>query len=136
MRGGSWNNNPQNVRVFEQLAHNGSRPVRSNRNRNEPTNRNNNIGFRCAGYAERGPGSVWGQRASAGLLHGDSGRANSASGPLIPTLGLRAARQTAKSSGLSRSQLASVSPERGSHKYIDIIKDVVSVIHLGERNRV
>ncbi len=42
MRGGSWNNNPQNVRV-------------SNRNRNEPTNRNNNIGFRCAGYAERGP---------------------------------------------------------------------------------
>ena len=44
MRGGSWNNNPQNVRV-------------SNRNRNEPTNQNNNIGFRCAGYAERGP--VW-----------------------------------------------------------------------------
>jgi hypothetical protein len=41
MRGGSWNNNPENVRV-------------SNRNRNEPANRNNNIGFRCAGYAERG----------------------------------------------------------------------------------
>ena len=41
MRGGSWNDNPQNVRV-------------SNRNRNEPTNRNDNIGFRCAGYAERG----------------------------------------------------------------------------------
>lgn len=36
MRGGSWNNNPENVRV-------------SNRNRNEPENRNNNIGFRCAG---------------------------------------------------------------------------------------
>ena len=36
MRCGSWNNNPENVRV-------------SNRNRNEPTNRNNNIGFRCAG---------------------------------------------------------------------------------------
>jgi len=35
-RGGSWNNdNPRNVRS-------------SNRNRNEPTNRNNNIGFRCA----------------------------------------------------------------------------------------
>lgn len=46
MRGGSWNNNPENVRV-------------SNRNRNEPTNRNNNIGFRCAGYAERGF-VVWG----------------------------------------------------------------------------
>ena len=45
MRGGSWNNNPQNVRV-------------SNRNRNGPTNRNNNIGFRCAGYAERGLGSI------------------------------------------------------------------------------
>lgn len=42
MRGGSWNNNPDNIRV-------------SNRNRNEPTNRNNNIGFRCAGYAEPGP---------------------------------------------------------------------------------
>lgn len=45
MRGGSWNNNPQNIRV-------------SNRNRNEPTKRNNNIGFRCAGYAEPGPGVV------------------------------------------------------------------------------
>ncbi len=45
MRGGAWNNNPQNVRV-------------SNRNRNEPTNRNNNIGFRCAGYGERGLGGL------------------------------------------------------------------------------
>lgn len=35
LRGGSWNNNPRNVRV-------------SNRNRNEPDNRNNNIGFRCS----------------------------------------------------------------------------------------
>ena len=33
VRGGSWNNNPQNCRS-------------SNRNRNEPDNRNNNIGFR------------------------------------------------------------------------------------------
>ena len=41
LRGGAWNNNPRNVRV-------------SNRNRNEPTNRNNNIGFRCSGYAECG----------------------------------------------------------------------------------
>ena len=32
MRGGAWNNNPQNVRV-------------SNRNRNEPTNRNNKSAF-------------------------------------------------------------------------------------------
>ena len=33
VRGGSWNNNPQNCRV-------------ANRNRNNPDNRNNNIGFR------------------------------------------------------------------------------------------
>jgi formylglycine-generating enzyme required for sulfatase activity len=35
MRGGSWNNNGRNVRS-------------ANRNRNEPGNRNNNIGFRLA----------------------------------------------------------------------------------------
>ncbi|NUM78293.1 SUMF1/EgtB/PvdO family nonheme iron enzyme, partial [candidate division KSB1 bacterium] len=35
LRGGSWNNNPHNVRC-------------AYRNYNEPTNRNNNIGFRCA----------------------------------------------------------------------------------------
>lgn len=40
LRGGSWNNNPRNVRA-------------SNRNRNEPENRNNNIGFRCARDVER-----------------------------------------------------------------------------------
>jgi hypothetical protein len=33
LRGGSWNNNPRNVRC-------------ANRNRNNPDNRNNNIGFR------------------------------------------------------------------------------------------
>lgn len=36
LRGGSWNNNPRNLRV-------------SNRNRNEPAKRNNNNGFRCIG---------------------------------------------------------------------------------------
>jgi formylglycine-generating enzyme required for sulfatase activity len=36
LRGGSWDFGPTNVRV-------------SNRNRNEPENRNNNIGFRCLG---------------------------------------------------------------------------------------
>ena len=41
MRGGSWNNNTRNVRA-------------SCRNRNEPTNRNNNIGFRCVGDGETG----------------------------------------------------------------------------------
>ncbi|MFZ1804926.1 MAG: hypothetical protein E8D48_03455 [Nitrospira sp.] len=35
LRGGSWNNEPDNVRS-------------ANRNRNTPTNRNDNIGFRCA----------------------------------------------------------------------------------------
>ncbi|NLH47506.1 MAG: hypothetical protein GX444_02770 [Myxococcales bacterium] len=35
LRGGSWNNNPRNVRA-------------SNRNRNQPTNTNNNKGFRCS----------------------------------------------------------------------------------------
>ncbi|WP_229425770.1 SUMF1/EgtB/PvdO family nonheme iron enzyme [Lusitaniella coriacea] len=35
MRGGSWNNNPRNCRS-------------ANRNRNNPGNRNNNIGFRVA----------------------------------------------------------------------------------------
>ncbi|HDP99665.1 MAG TPA: hypothetical protein ENN22_10860 [bacterium] len=35
MRGGSWNNKPNNVRA-------------ANRDNNNPTKRNNNIGFRCA----------------------------------------------------------------------------------------
>lgn len=35
IRGGSWNNEPDNVRS-------------ANRNRNIPTKRNDNIGFRCA----------------------------------------------------------------------------------------
>ena len=35
LRGGSWSNNPQNLRS-------------ANRNNNKPSNRNNNIGFRCA----------------------------------------------------------------------------------------
>ncbi|WHZ13915.1 MAG: Nitrite reductase accessory protein NirV [Nitrospira sp.] len=33
IRGGSWNNKPENLRA-------------SNRNRNNPDNRNNNLGFR------------------------------------------------------------------------------------------
>jgi len=35
LRGGSWNNNDNNLRV-------------ANRNNNNPNNSNNNIGFRCA----------------------------------------------------------------------------------------
>jgi formylglycine-generating enzyme required for sulfatase activity len=41
LRGGSWNNNPQNLRS-------------ANRNRNQPDNRNNNIGFRLASTIMRG----------------------------------------------------------------------------------
>ena len=43
LRGGSWNNNPQNTRT-------------SNRNRNEPGKRNNNNGFRCLGDGRRRSG--------------------------------------------------------------------------------
>jgi len=35
LRGGSWNNNQRNARA-------------ANRNHNDPSNANNNIGFRCA----------------------------------------------------------------------------------------
>ncbi|MBT3314551.1 MAG: SUMF1/EgtB/PvdO family nonheme iron enzyme [Anaerolineae bacterium] len=35
LRGGSWNNNENNLRS-------------ANRNNNNPTNTNNNIGFRCS----------------------------------------------------------------------------------------
>jgi formylglycine-generating enzyme required for sulfatase activity len=38
LRGGSWNNNPTNLRS-------------ANRNRNTPDNRNNNNGFRLAAYS-------------------------------------------------------------------------------------
>ena len=40
LRGGSWNNNSSNLRA-------------SNRNDNEPENRNNNIGFRLSRDVER-----------------------------------------------------------------------------------
>ena len=43
LRGGSWNNNATNLRV-------------SNRNNNDPAERNNNIGFRCVRDEERGRG--------------------------------------------------------------------------------
>jgi formylglycine-generating enzyme required for sulfatase activity len=40
VRGGSWNDNARNVRS-------------AYRNRNEPGNRNDNLGFRCAGAHDR-----------------------------------------------------------------------------------
>lgn len=61
-RGGSWNNSAQNARV-------------ANRNRNDPTNRNNNLGFRLSstrhhpivefGLSPRGQG----RRPAPGLVH-------------------------------------------------------------------
>lgn len=49
LRGGSWNNNPRNIRS-------------ANRNRNTPENRNNNSGFRLAsasgGRGRLGPAGI------------------------------------------------------------------------------
>ena len=42
IRGGSWNNDAGNCRS-------------TYRNRNEPENRNNNLGFRCARAHDRAP---------------------------------------------------------------------------------
>lgn len=44
MRGGSWNNNPRNLRS-------------ANRNRNTPTDLNNNIGFRLCLHSSMGSAS-------------------------------------------------------------------------------
>ncbi|MEM6625098.1 MAG: SUMF1/EgtB/PvdO family nonheme iron enzyme [Pseudomonadota bacterium] len=44
LRGGSWNNNPQNLRS-------------ANRNRNTTTNRNNNVGFRVASTLHKWAGA-------------------------------------------------------------------------------
>ena len=45
MRGGSWNNDTNNVRA-------------ANRNRNTPDNRNDNVGFRCARSLSPGQNSA------------------------------------------------------------------------------
>ncbi|MBI5304227.1 MAG: hypothetical protein HY868_18995 [Chloroflexi bacterium] len=46
MRGGAWNNNSNNTRA-------------ANRNNNEPTNFNNNVGFRCARSRSAFPARMW-----------------------------------------------------------------------------
>jgi hypothetical protein len=56
IRGGSWNTKPRNVRS-------------ANRNRNEPDNRNNNLGFRLAQYTR----AAW-CRARSRSVHGRIGR--------------------------------------------------------------
>jgi hypothetical protein len=57
IRGGSWNNNPENLRA-------------SNRNRNNADNRNNNIGFRLAQSARTAPVRV---PARSRPVHGQVG---------------------------------------------------------------
>jgi Sulfatase-modifying factor enzyme 1 len=51
IRGGSWNNDAQNLRA-------------AYRNHNEPTNRNNNLGFRCAELTTKPDGSLLNRPAS------------------------------------------------------------------------
>jgi hypothetical protein len=55
LRGGSWNNNAQNVRS-------------AYRNANDPGNRNNNNGFRCARAHDRTGGSAPEQAAIPAIL--------------------------------------------------------------------
>ena len=60
LRGGSWNNKPQNERA-------------ANRNRNEPANRNNNNGFRLAStLSPAGTGLLTGNPGVQGSVHGAS----------------------------------------------------------------
>ena len=68
-RGGSWNNNPQNLRS-------------ANRNRNTPTNRNNNLGFRVASTPHPRP-------ARAGAITVAPGAHERRSGPFLMSPGLR-----------------------------------------------
>jgi Sulfatase-modifying factor enzyme 1 len=51
IRGGSWNDEAQNVRA-------------AYRNHNEPSNRNNNLGFRCAELTTEPDGSLLNRPAS------------------------------------------------------------------------
>ncbi|MES2298050.1 MAG: hypothetical protein V4582_13480 [Pseudomonadota bacterium] len=66
LRGGSWNNTPQNLRA-------------ANRNRNTSTNRNNNNGFRLASTPHAGVARCT-QRAS--VQAGVQGGAGMKAGPL------------------------------------------------------
>ncbi|HKI19360.1 MAG TPA: SUMF1/EgtB/PvdO family nonheme iron enzyme [Isosphaeraceae bacterium] len=51
IRGGSWNNDAQNVRA-------------AYRNHNQPSNRNHNLGFRCAELTTEPDGSLLNRLAS------------------------------------------------------------------------
>ena len=60
IRGGSWNENARNVRA-------------AYRNHNDPTDRNDNIGFRCARAHERVGGSAPEQACFHGVAGGRRG---------------------------------------------------------------
>ncbi len=66
LRGGSWNNNPRNLRS-------------ANRNRNNTDNRNNNIGFRLAQSARVAVG-----RALSWSVYGQAGSGTRVSMSLFP----------------------------------------------------
>src|SRR5207245_9754847 len=73
LRGGSWNNNPINLRT-------------TNRNNNTPDNRNNNIGFRCASESPNlgAMPSLHGGRHDRGKPHARSRLATAASRRDLP----------------------------------------------------
>jgi hypothetical protein len=79
LRGGSWNNNPQNLRS-------------ANRNRNNTENRNNNIGFRVASTTAARAARITvfaGVHGSSRAVHDDHGRGKwfAPVTALVPVLG-------------------------------------------------
>ena len=72
IRGGSWNNDAQNVRA-------------AYRNHNEPSNRNNDLGFRCAELTTEPDGSLLNRPASCPSVSGD--------GEWLSTAGVLVARR-------------------------------------------
>ena len=74
IRGGSWNNEPRNLRS-------------ANRNRNDTDNRNNNLGFRLAQSARAAVG-----RARSRSVHGQAGCGAWVSMSPFPGLALRCAQ--------------------------------------------
>lgn len=75
-RGGSWNNNPANVRA-------------ANRNNNSPDNRNNNLGFRLLSTNHRQTGPVHGPALRAQGLSKPSSRAGLSPGRRARVPGVR-----------------------------------------------
>ena len=77
VRGGSWNNNPDNLRS-------------ANRNRNNTDNRNNNLGFRVAARFHAGAGAITvapGAHQASRAIHDEHGRAQGRPARPAPVLG-------------------------------------------------